>query len=269
METSPCPSFPISGPVLIRTLCPQDASPGLRPLPQPGLPIRQTNLRGHSHSVSLGAVNANNRVTRRKSMTSTVAANAAAAIAATLKGHGESTATAAAMPVASHRRTFSGRKGLEPSSGGTAFGFGSYLSRSVNGTGPDPTASRKHSPTSIDENTVVDGSAPVGKPVSTKDRNRRASEGSYLVRGEGKRVSSELRCDQCGKGYKHSSCLTKHMCVSIPSRPYLPTTVTRAGNGQGLDFRASDVQAPLAQREGESCLFRLDRPASLPETSCA
>jgi hypothetical protein len=185
------------------------------------------------------------------------------------EGHGESTATAAAMPVASHRRTFSGRKGLEPSSGGTAFGFGSYLSRSVNGTGPDPTASRKHSPTSIDENTVVDGSAPVGKPVSTKDRNRRASEGSYLVRGEGKRVSSELRCDQCGKGYKHSSCLTKHMCVSIPSHPYLPTTVTRAGNGQGLDFRASDVQAPLARREGESCLFRLDRPASLPETSCA
>lgn len=154
-------------------------------------------------------------------MTSTVAANAAAAIAATLKDHGESATAAAAMPVASHRRTFSGRKGLEASSGGTAFGFGSYLSRSVNGTGPDPTASRKHSPTSIDENTAVEGSALVGeKPVSTTNRNRRASEGSYLVRGEGKRVSNELRCDQCGKGYKHSSCLTKHMWEHDPAWAY-------------------------------------------------
>jgi hypothetical protein len=46
-----------------------------------------------------------------------------------------------------------------------------------------------------------------------KNRNRRASEGSYLIKGEGKKSAAELRCDTCGKGYKHSSCLTKHLYV--------------------------------------------------------
>lgn len=43
----------------------------------------------------------------------------------------------------------------------------------------------------------------------TTNRNRRASEGSHLVKGSSKK--GELRCETCGKGYKHSSCLTKHM----------------------------------------------------------
>ena len=47
-----------------------------------------------------------------------------------------------------------------------------------------------------------------------KARARRASEGSHL-RKEGKRVpGGELRCDTCGKGYKHSSCLNKHLSVA-------------------------------------------------------
>jgi hypothetical protein len=45
-----------------------------------------------------------------------------------------------------------------------------------------------------------------------KNRNRRASEGSHLIKGDKK--SGDLRCDTCGKGYKHSSCLTKHMYVA-------------------------------------------------------
>lgn len=45
----------------------------------------------------------------------------------------------------------------------------------------------------------------------TKSRNRRASEGSHLMKGSSKK--GELRCEHCGKGYKHSSCLTKHMYV--------------------------------------------------------
>jgi hypothetical protein len=181
-----------------------------RPFAQTGTPVRQTASRNHSHSISLGAVNANHRVTRRKSMTTTAAVNAAAAVAASLKDHGEP----AGIPViASHRRALSGRKGSESTSMGATSGLSSYLSRSINAASPDSAAGRKHSPSSIDENTAVDGTGPVGKPISTKDRNRRASEGSHLMRGEGKRVSTELRCDQCGKGYKHSSCLTKHMCV--------------------------------------------------------
>lgn len=152
------------------------------------MPVRQPPSRNHSHSISLGAINANHRVTRRKSVS---------------------------------------RKATEASSIGASSGFSSYLSRGLQAAAsPDnaatvnaPAAVRKASPSSIDENTAVDGTAPVGKPVTTKNRNRRASEGSPLMRGEGKRVSTELRCDQCGKGYKHSSCLTKHMCVYIPAFP--------------------------------------------------
>ena len=61
----------------------------------------------------------------------------------------------------------------------------------------------------LDDNSNEDEALP-DKKTSIKARNRRASEGSFL-KGEGKRAVSELRCDTCGKGYKHSSCLTKHL----------------------------------------------------------
>ena len=68
---------------------------------------------------------------------------------------------------------------------------------------------------------VTDGpplaSMPEHEKGNSKSRIRRASEGSR--KAEGKRTSgSELRCEKCGKGYKHSSCLTKHLSVSL-SRP--------------------------------------------------
>lgn len=111
------------------------------------------------------------------------------------------------------------RKGSESTSIGATSGFSSYLSRGIHAASPDSTVGRKPSPVSIDEeNIAVDGSGQEDKHVATKNRNRRASEGSHLMRGEGKRVSTELRCEQCGKGYKHSSCLTKHMCVYPASR---------------------------------------------------
>jgi len=73
----------------------------------------------------------------------------------------------------------------------------------------------------------------VGRPA----RSRRASEGAHVHLGEsgdgaGGRVTrarsgSELKCDKCGKGYKHSSCLTKHLFVS-PSVSFLTGFATRA-----------------------------------------
>lgn len=67
---------------------------------------------------------------------------------------------------------------------------------------------------------IVDGPSLATLPESekghSKARTRRASEGSRLSKGEGKRTSgTELRCEKCGKGYKHSSCLTKHLSVSL------------------------------------------------------
>lgn len=54
-----------------------------------------------------------------------------------------------------------------------------------------------------------------------KARMRRASEGQP-IKGDGKRsTSNELKCTKCGKGYKHSSCLTKHLLVATLPLPFL------------------------------------------------
>ncbi|KAG7152908.1 hypothetical protein HYQ46_003794 [Verticillium longisporum] len=56
---------------------------------------------------------------------------------------------------------------------------------------------------------------------------RRASDGQPLIKERRKsnrplikeqRKSNrvELRCEKCGKGYKHSSCLTKHLWEHTP-----------------------------------------------------
>ncbi len=44
-------------------------------------------------------------------------------------------------------------------------------------------------------------------------RMRRASEGQHLVKDGKKSNGGDLKCDKCGKGYKHSSCLSKHLFV--------------------------------------------------------
>lgn len=53
---------------------------------------------------------------------------------------------------------------------------------------------------------------------TARSRNRRASEVLHLGKTDGKRVSSELKCETCGKGYKHSSCLSKHLSVTSVSQ---------------------------------------------------
>ena len=42
-----------------------------------------------------------------------------------------------------------------------------------------------------------------------KIKARRGSDGSVLTKK--KSAAGELKCETCGKGYKHSSCLTKHL----------------------------------------------------------
>jgi hypothetical protein len=59
-----------------------------------------------------------------------------------------------------------------------------------------------------------DMSADEPEDENQKARIRRASDGQPLMK-EGKRSSRiELKCEKCGKGYKHSSCLTKHLFVA-------------------------------------------------------
>lgn len=58
-----------------------------------------------------------------------------------------------------------------------------------------------------------------------KARVRRASDGQPLVKEGGRKSNRpELRCEKCGKGYKHSSCLNKHLFV--PNFLSLPSPIT-------------------------------------------
>lgn len=63
----------------------------------------------------------------------------------------------------------------------------------------------------VEDNSMDEDMLSEEKKMSTKERNRRASEGSHLTKG--KKSGGDLRCETCGKGYKHSSCLTKHLYV--------------------------------------------------------
>lgn len=77
------------------------------------------------------------------------------------------------------------------------------------------------------DSAIAEGYGPEVKGLG----RRRASEGAHTVpggtpegstpgRGSRARSGSELKCEKCGKGYKHSSCLTKHLFV-LPSSIYL------------------------------------------------
>lgn len=180
-----------------------------RPTSSGSFPHKSTSSsRQHAHSVSLGAMNPTHRISRRKSVNSAAASNTAHAVAAALREQGE-----APVNTSSHRRSLGSRKGLESTSMGNPSSMAAYFSRPVIGTSNVYATDRKPSTTSIDDDAMEEEHT-IDRSVNTKGRNRRASEGAYLSKGEGKRLPSELRCETCGKGYKHSSCLTKHMYVS-------------------------------------------------------
>lgn len=102
--------------------------------------------------------------------------------------------------------------------------------------------------TEDDESAVADGFMTTENlGTMSKVKARRASEGSHLTKGENKRSSGELRCEKCGKGYKHSSCLTKHLSVfsgpfvmqlSALHLPLLPML---------MPFRLTDLHFPIAR----------------------
>ena len=173
--------------------------------------------RTHSHSLSVGSINPAHRVTRRKSMSSTAANNVAAmAVAKGVSG----SALEAGNP--SNRRSSKASLGPRGPSLSNYPSMPSSLPN--NGSVFAPSSYGVHAAKTGDA-VVTDGpplaSMPESEKGNSKARIRRASEGSRLSKGDSKRTSgSELRCEKCGKGYKHSSCLTKHLSVSLslPSR---------------------------------------------------
>lgn len=203
--------------------------------PSHNLPIRHTAARHHSHSVSLGSVNPSHRVTRRKSMTSSMVNNVAAIVAA-IKVADESPVTRA---VPSTRRSFTmksgGTRGVETVT--FAKGGGSMVEPPRGENGEDFATGFGGMKDYADEDVLVDENASIANDGPSRSRARRASEGAHLSKSEGKRSSGDLRCEKCGKGYKHSSCLTKHLLVH-PSHTlftltpwYSPVGPTRSVNG--------------------------------------
>jgi hypothetical protein len=169
------------------------------------LPLRTTHSRHHSHSVSTGSLHPTHRITRRKSI-STSATNVAAVAAAAREAGDPALATA--IPGSSRRNTMSRGAGSKavgmatPPSSLPTHRMSLIAGRKVD---------RDESAIDDDQNDEMDDEE---NSAFNKSRTRRASEGQQLVKGDGKKAhGSELRCDKCGKGYKHSSCLTKHLFV--------------------------------------------------------
>ncbi|CAK7230215.1 hypothetical protein SCUCBS95973_007498 [Sporothrix curviconia] len=203
-----------------------------------GLSNRIPHSRNGSHSIIGAALNSGHRVNRRKSMTSPGGTNVAA-MAAIIQ---EADALPAGSVAINARRTTLSKVGgnvVSSSLGGFPRGTSAMAAAlAAAGTNgligslplPSPPASlptRKFMPadgSAIDDdlNDMSDGDV---EPASLSDasaiamemaRARRASDGQPLLK-EGRRSSRlELRCKQCGKGYKHSSCLTKHLWEHTP-----------------------------------------------------
>lgn len=154
-----------------------------------------SSSRSHSNSLSLSATNSTHRVHRRKSVNASASSTAQAAIAAALRENGEPSTA----PLPPHRRSIGSKKTTESHSMSARPSMHSYFG---------PTTVQSIEQDTFDDMSVDEDGGP-GDKTFLKSRNRRASEGSLLNKGASKK--GELRCDTCGKGYKHSSCLTKHM----------------------------------------------------------
>ncbi|KAK5125420.1 hypothetical protein LTR85_000529 [Meristemomyces frigidus] len=166
------------------------------------LPVRNSYSRTHSHTVSSGSVIANNRISRRKSSTFSPAANAAALGAAVENAVADGS-------LAVNRRSSMSKAALA----------------SLNESGHPPMPSSLPHGVTVPERGVGSGSAVIdGPPLSSysdkaKLKMRRASDGTHLTKKE-KAATGELKCEHCGKGYKHGSCLTKHLWEHTPQWQY-------------------------------------------------
>ncbi|CRK39871.1 hypothetical protein BN1723_015591 [Verticillium longisporum] len=224
-----------------------------------GLMTRQAHSRNSSHSILSSSLNANHRVTRRKSMTNNTT-NVAAVEAALKEANADGSV---AMPIGSGAR----RNTASKSAAARAAIMASL---------PSPPASLppQHRfqmekdglmhESAIDDD-PQDMSADEG--LDQKASVRRASDGQPLIKEQRKSNRVELRCEKCGKGYKHSSCLTKHLWEHTPEWSFTSklliskhqqvqlleaATVLVAMNGPGKDSSTPPESAKDFQSDPES-----------------
>lgn len=177
---------------------------------------RLQHPRTHSHSLSVGSLNSAHRVSRRKSTSASAVNNHAAMVAALREAsgaaHDNGNGTGKRVGTSKSSVKHSSHPSLPSSlpSHGSTFGPNSY-------NGKDAKSGVA----------VTDGpslSSMVEKEKA-KARVRRASDGSRISKSDKRNHAPDLKCETCGKAYKHSSCLTKHLWVT-PFRPassYIPS----------------------------------------------
>ncbi|KAI0391502.1 hypothetical protein F5Y17DRAFT_404034 [Xylariaceae sp. FL0594] len=179
-----------------------------------GRPAYHSRNNSHSLPALSGSHNPTHRVTRRKSITNPTA-NAAAVVAALQEGGDR----VASLPIAVHGR----RSTISMSKSAVA-------RAAIAGSLPSPIASlppnrfgmpqKSGGQESAIDDDSNDMSADEVEGGLQNARIRRASDGQPLTKEGRKSNRVELRCDKCGKGYKHSSCLTKHLWEHTPEWSY-------------------------------------------------
>ncbi|EME87930.1 uncharacterized protein MYCFIDRAFT_85891 [Pseudocercospora fijiensis CIRAD86] len=166
------------------------------------LPARNSYTRTHSHSASLASVSTANRINRRKSSTFSPATRPSI--------NGAVIENAVAEGSAVQRRSSTSKAALA----------------SLNDGLPSmPSSLPQHA--SVPENVALSSSAVVDGPSlssfhgieKSKSKMRRASDGTRLTKKE-KAAAGELKCEHCGKAYKHGSCLNKHLWEHTPQWQY-------------------------------------------------
>jgi len=132
--------------------------------------------------------------------------NVAAALAAAMQAEQNPNSKVASLPISGAARRVS------KASLGKSNLTGSPLSPPA--SLPSHKFVNKDPESAIDDSTEM--SAEESRLGADQARVRRASDGQHLPKDGKKSNRVEVRCETCGKVYKHGSCLTKHLLVPYP-----------------------------------------------------
>lgn len=157
---------------------------------------------------------------RRKSVSNNAANIAAVAAAAGITDPNDKSVTYP-IDIGNRRASKSGGPRPDVSAWGPAASL--PVNRFVN-------AAEKAEPSESAVDDQESGSLEEEGDAAQKARARRASDGQSLAKEGRKFNRPEIHCQHCGKGYKHSSCLTKHLFVPLSSpSPFNDTIYSAAG----------------------------------------
>ncbi|KAF3199032.1 hypothetical protein TWF106_004032, partial [Orbilia oligospora] len=181
------------------------------------VPIKSSHRSHHAHS--LGTTNTTHRVTRRKSMSSSAVAHSAAVAAIKeAAANGSLDSSPISLELKQEVLNSPNLKPLDGQSDVIADYPSPPSSFPSHGISALSSGFRKTSFGTTLKETVSENA--IGEEVESATgslrKNRRPSDGP----DDGQHVKGELKCEHCGKGYKHSSCLTKHLWEHTPEWSY-------------------------------------------------